>query len=47
MSLDHFTPTANSAIHYAMANLNVHNRTLFVHNTLTTQADIQAAPSLE
>ena len=43
ISLDTFEPTQKSSIHYALANLNPANRHLFVHNTLTTEADIQAA----
>lgn len=43
VSLDEFSPTGQSALFYAISNLNPYNRTLFVHNTLTTQADIEAA----
>ena len=43
MSLDHFEPTGQTAIHYALAHLNPRARTLFVHNTLSTRADIRAA----
>ena len=43
--IDHFQPTGKTAIHYALANLNPTNRNLFVHNTMTTPADIQAAQS--
>ncbi len=43
ISLDAFVPNRQPAIHYALANMNPANRTLFVHNTLTTKADIEAA----
>jgi aminodeoxyfutalosine deaminase len=43
ISLDAFEPTGQTAIHYALENLNPANRTLFVHNTLTSRADIAAA----
>lgn len=43
ISLDAFRPNHKSAIHYALANLDPAHRTLFVHNTLTTRDDIQAA----
>ena len=38
-----FLPTKNTAIHYALKNLDPRQRTLFVHNTLTSAADIAAA----
>lgn len=43
ISLDHFSPTGQPSIFYALEHLNPENRTLFVHNTLTTRADIEAA----
>ena len=43
ISLEHFRPTGKSSIFYALENMNPANRTLFVHNTLTTEADIEAA----
>jgi aminodeoxyfutalosine deaminase len=43
ISLDAFEATKKTAIHYALANMNPKNRTLFVHNTLTTVEDIKAA----
>ena len=43
ISLDQFEATGKSSIYYALANMNPANRTLFVHNTLTKAADIQAA----
>jgi aminodeoxyfutalosine deaminase len=43
ISLDKFKPNHKSAIHYALENMNPKVRTLFVHNTLTSQADIEAA----
>lgn len=41
--IDHFQAIAKTSIHYAMENMNPACRTLFVHNTMTTPADIQAA----
>lgn len=41
--IDHFQPTGKTSIHYALQHLNPKNRNLFVHNTMTTPADIQAA----
>lgn len=43
ISLEIFQPNHKSAIHYALAHLDPAHRTLFVHNTLTTRADIEAA----
>jgi aminodeoxyfutalosine deaminase len=43
ISLDMFQPNHKPSIHYALAHMNPENRTLFVHNTLTSQADIEAA----
>ncbi len=43
ISLEHFKATGQSAIHYAIANMDPQHRSLFVHNTLTTREDIQAA----
>ena len=43
ISLDAFKATGQTAIHYALAHLNPDNRTLFVHNTLSTREDIAAA----
>ena len=43
ISLENFVPDRKPSIYYAMANMNPLNRTLFVHNTLTSQADIEAA----
>jgi aminodeoxyfutalosine deaminase len=43
ISLDHFEATAQPSIRYAMQHLDPAQRTLFVHNTLTTRADIEAA----
>jgi len=42
-SLDHFQKSGQSSIHYAMKYLDPDQRTLFVHNTLTTLKDIEAA----
>lgn len=41
--MEHFKPTGQPSIFYALENLNPANRTLFVHNTLTSKADIEAA----
>jgi aminodeoxyfutalosine deaminase len=43
IALDDFKHNQKTAIHYAIENMNPDNRTLFVHNTLTTKADIEAA----
>jgi aminodeoxyfutalosine deaminase len=43
ISLDPFTPPGSASIYYAMSHLNAKNRTLFVHNTLTTSEQIKAA----
>ena len=43
ISLEGFQPTKKTAIHYALSHLNPKNKNLFVHNTLTTAEDIQAA----
>lgn len=43
MSLDDFNASGKTAIHYAMQNMNPECRTLFVHNTMTSDADIKAA----
>lgn len=43
ISLDAFNPTGKTAIHYALENMNSACRSLFVHNTLTTKTDIEAA----
>lgn len=45
LSLDQFEPTGTTSIHYAMRYMNPKQRTLFVHNTMTTPVDIQAAQS--
>lgn len=42
-SLEQFEAIQKTSIHYAMANMNPDCRTLFVHNTLTDGAAIQAA----
>lgn len=41
--IDHFQPSGKTSIHYALQHLNPKNRNLFVHNTMTTPPDIQAA----
>ena len=43
ISLDQFEATGQTSIHYALAHMNPDNRTLFVHNTLTSRDDIAAA----
>ncbi len=39
----HFKKTGKNSIYYAMENMDPSHRTLFVHNTMTTEEDIQAA----
>lgn len=43
ISLDKFEPTGQSSIHYALRHLNPDQRTLFVHNTLSSRDDVEAA----
>ncbi len=43
IDLLHFQPPGKNSIHYALHHLNPENKTIFVHNTLTTAADIEAA----
>ncbi|MEL7422560.1 MAG: amidohydrolase family protein [Bacteroidota bacterium] len=43
--LDDFKATGETAIHYALEHMDPRCRNLFVHNTLTTPADITAAHS--
>jgi aminodeoxyfutalosine deaminase len=43
ISLKAFKATKMPSIYYAMSQMNPENRTLFVHNTLTTREDIRAA----
>src|SRR5687768_16339333 len=43
LSLDHIRPTGASSIRYAMQHMDPSQRTVFVHNTLTTKEDIEAA----
>ncbi len=43
VTLDDFEPSGKTAIHYAMENMDPKHRTLFVHNTMTTDEDIKAA----
>ncbi|KAA3633893.1 MAG: S-adenosylhomocysteine deaminase [Bacteroidetes bacterium] len=43
VTLDNFSPTGKTAIHYAMENMDPNQRTLFVHNTMTGDEDIKAA----
>lgn len=43
--MDDFQATGQSSIHYVMQHLDPNQRNLFVHNTLTSKADIGAAQS--
>lgn len=43
IGMDHFVPTGKSSIYYAMQHLDPADKTLFVHNTLTTPTEIAAA----
>jgi len=43
MDMSSLTPSGKTAIHYAIENMDPAQRNLFVHNTLTSAADIQAA----
>jgi cytosine/adenosine deaminase-related metal-dependent hydrolase len=43
ISLDQFEASGSPSIYYALAHMNPANRTLFVHNTLTSKSDIEAA----
>jgi len=45
MPLTTFTPPHQPSIHYAIDNMDPLCKTLFVHNTLTTSSDIEAADS--
>lgn len=42
-SLDDFNPSGKTSIHYALEHMDPKQRTLFVHNTMTTVEDIEAA----
>ncbi|MFT7121004.1 MAG: cytosine/adenosine deaminase-related metal-dependent hydrolase [Neolewinella sp.] len=42
-SIDYFQATGKSSIHHAIKHMDPRNRTIFVHNTLTTTEGIQAA----
>ena len=42
-SVDHLKATGQHSIYYAMQHMDPGHRTLFVHNTMTTSEDIQAA----
>lgn len=41
--LSEFVPNGKSSIYYALKNMDSNQKTLFVHNTLTTQDDIRTA----
>jgi cytosine/adenosine deaminase-related metal-dependent hydrolase len=43
VSLDQFEATGQTSIYYALQYLNPYQRTLFVHNTLTTREEVEAA----
>ncbi|MGK0363706.1 MAG: cytosine/adenosine deaminase-related metal-dependent hydrolase [Saprospiraceae bacterium] len=43
IGMDHFKASGKTSIHYALEHMNPNCRTLFVHNTLSTAEDIQAA----
>lgn len=43
LNLDHFKPNHKPAIHYILDNFAENRKMLFVHNTLSTKEDIQAA----
>ncbi len=43
INIDHFRATGKRAIYYAMQQMDPAHRTLFVHNTMTTEEDIKAA----
>lgn len=43
LSTEPFTATGRTAIHYALKNMDPKHRTLFVHNTMTTEHDILSA----
>lgn len=43
MSLDNFQPNGANSMQYTLSHLKPKKRNLFVHNTLTTKADISAA----
>ena len=43
IELNDFKAPKKTAIHYALKNMDADQRTLFVHNTLTTKVDIEAA----
>ena len=45
ISMDAFQATGRPSIYYALEHLNPAQRTMFVHNTLTTRDDIRAAQS--
>ena len=42
-TMDHFESINKTAIHYNISKMNPSHRSLFVHNTMTTKEDIQAA----
>ena len=45
MNLDSFIPENKTSIHYAMKHMDPDVKTLFVHNTMTSKEDVQAAHS--
>ncbi len=43
MNLDHFQHTGQSSIYYALSHMDPEHRSIFVHNTMTIQEEIEAA----
>jgi cytosine/adenosine deaminase-related metal-dependent hydrolase len=43
IKMEEFRPSGKTSIHYALANMDARQRTIFVHNTLTSEEDIRAA----
>lgn len=43
LNLDQFMPNGTTSIHYLLAHMDAGQRTLFVHNTMSSQDDIEAA----
>lgn len=41
--MESFKASGKNAIYYALANMDARNKTLFVHNTMTTETDINSA----
>ncbi len=43
VNLDNFSPSGKTSIHYALEQMHAKRKNIFVHNTLTSAEDIQAA----